>query len=145
MATLVCHRIAKEVVENGFDEDAELGEGGAALGAQSFGSVQDFGDALLFSEGGKRKTVTSKVLPGEMLNRCASEVIRKTAGLGIGHESMNKKAIVQFRTWTHSVDRFLKFYVRQSAIPNGCSPRFSPFANHNIATSQAVTFVFMLL
>jgi hypothetical protein len=42
-------RVAEHVEEEGLGEAVELGEGGAALGSQGVGLVQDGGDAALFA------------------------------------------------------------------------------------------------
>jgi len=45
--------ISKQVEEDGLGEGIELGDGGAALGAQGVGVIEDGGDAALFGERGE--------------------------------------------------------------------------------------------
>jgi len=47
----VCNRIPKHLDEDALGEGVELGEGGAALGAQGLGLIQDRRDAALLGEG----------------------------------------------------------------------------------------------
>lgn len=48
--------IAKRFNEDALSEGVELGEGGAALGAQGLGLVQDRCDAALLGEGWERNS-----------------------------------------------------------------------------------------
>jgi hypothetical protein len=42
------HRVPKHIEKEGLGEAVEQGQGGAALGAEGFGLVEDGGDAALF-------------------------------------------------------------------------------------------------
>lgn len=47
--------VPKHLDEDALGKGVELGEGGAALGAQGLGLIQDRRDAALLGEGGDRK------------------------------------------------------------------------------------------
>ena len=82
MPTIAFYRVPKHIEKEGLGEAVELDQGGAALGSEGFGLVEDGGDAALFWHRRQWNRVRPKFTHHHARHLCASNHIGRKGKKG---------------------------------------------------------------